>query len=123
MAFLSAPAPDWVVELGAVGGDVCDHLAAAVPGSSGWFVRADVCGERLLATANGIGATRRRDVVVVAGGVLAPLWPGWLEVWGVGCTIWLPGVAWTCAPDVMVGRAAGTLDVAAWWAAGEVTLG
>ena len=30
MTFLAAPVPDWVLELGAVGGDVCGRLAVAV---------------------------------------------------------------------------------------------
>ena len=120
---MSAPVPDWVLELGAVGGDVCDCLAGAVTGSSGWFVRSDATGGRLVASVNAVGAARPRQVVTVAGGVLAVLWPGWLDGWGVGCTIWLPSMSWTGGADVMAGRATGALGVGEWWAAGEVTLG
>lgn len=122
MAFLSAPLPDWHLELGGVAGQVCDDLAASVPGSSGWYVRASVDGRDLVATCNH-SPMSKRETVLGAGSVLVPLWPGWLDESDVGCVVWLPGfsVAWRCG--AMMERAAGAITAREWWAAGDVTLG
>lgn len=119
MSSLSAPAPDWVIELGVVAGEACDRLAAAVPASSGWYLRPDPWGRVLVATVNATGMGDR-EVVTAAAAVLAPLWPGWLADFGVGCSVVTPRVLASAHSSAMVALASGTLSPSAWWLAASV---
>lgn len=120
MAFLSVGRPDWEVELGRVGGEVCAELAAA--GLVGPFVRAAVGDPMLLVTATGWRGGRV-DAAWTVARVCARLWPGWLDGHGVGLRVWLPGWSATVGAAVMVGVAEGRVSRARWLLAAEIVEG
>ncbi len=114
MAFLSAGAPDWTIELGQVAGQGIEAITVNHPQLGGVYMRPDTFDKLALVVTAASVTGPNADAVWAVASELATWWPEWLGPAGVTLRVWLPALVVSAAPAVMVALADGEVQRPRW---------